>query len=151
MDGLGVEGRVGSGRGQGACGLRAREVGNIRCVRLGLVSGYLEIYTTSDGYLRINKWINKQTDRQTDGFLRFPNHPNLRLDLNPLTPAPSFLNLLPKPPFHNIPCLRLISLPPHPYIHSSTHPSIHPSIHTHKYPSPQRHPASPPAIGSSDQ
>ena len=56
-DGLGVEGRVesGSGRGQGACGLRVREVGNVRCVRLGMVPGYLDIHTTSDGYLRINK------------------------------------------------------------------------------------------------
>ncbi|KAK3209560.1 hypothetical protein GRF29_69g2138297 [Pseudopithomyces chartarum] len=61
---------------------------------------------------------------QTDEFHRFPIHPNLSLDLNPPTPAPSSLNLLPKPPFHNIPCLHLISLPPHPYVHPSTHPSI---------------------------
>lgn len=79
---------VGGGRGQCVCGLHVREVGNIRCVRLRMVSGYLEIHTTSDVYLQINKQINKHTDRQTDfsAFLSIPTSVSISTR-QPLPPA----------------------------------------------------------------
>lgn len=112
---------VGGGRGQCVCGLHVREVGNIRCVRLGMVSGYLEIHTTSDVYLQINKQINKHIDRRISP-LSYPSQPQSRSQ--PANPCPQLSEPSPKTtvPQHPLPPPYLSPSPP-------ICPSIYPSIH----------------------